>query len=61
MGRDLMIFLCSLMLVELVAENLHIARLKARSDEKDQKIVDLEAKLCDEVQEEGSEEKGADV
>ena len=31
MGRDLMIFLCSLMLVEIVAENLHIARLKARS------------------------------
>ena len=51
MGRDLMIFLCSLMLVEIVAENLHIARLKARSDEKDQKIVDLKAKLYDKAEE----------
>ena len=62
MGRDLMIFLCALMLVELVAENIHIARLKARADEKDQKVIDLKAKLYDkaEGEEMDLDEGGAD-
>lgn len=55
MGRDLMIFLCALMLVELVAENVHIARLKAKTDEKDQKILNLKAKLYDKAEDEESE------
>ena len=47
MGRDLMIFLCLLMIIELVAENIHIARMKARANENDQNIIDLKAKLYD--------------
>jgi hypothetical protein len=50
MGRDLMIFLCLLMLVELVAENFHIADLKSKRKELEQKITELKAKLYDKSQ-----------
>lgn len=50
MGRDLLIFLCALMLVEIIAENVHIARLKAKNDEQENSIIDLKAKLYDKSQ-----------
>lgn len=62
MGRDLLVFLCVLMMVELVAENVHIARLKARADERDQKITDLKAKLYDKAEgESGAVEEDEEV
>ena len=50
MGRDLMVFLCLLMLIELVAENFHIADLKSKNGALEQKITELKAKLYDKSQ-----------
>jgi uncharacterized protein YqgQ len=54
MGRDLMVFLCVLMLAEIVAENYHIATLKARRKEQDQLITELKAKLYDKAEDAAS-------
>ncbi|MFT4736611.1 MAG: hypothetical protein ACI8QD_000010 [Cyclobacteriaceae bacterium] len=50
MGRDLMVFLCLLMGVELIAENFHLANLRAKNGELEQKVIDLKAKLYDKSQ-----------
>lgn len=50
MGRDLMIFLCVLMLVEIVAENFQIADLKSKKTSLEQQVTELKAKLYDKSQ-----------
>lgn len=47
MGRDLMIFLCVLMIVEIVAENYQIQGQKGKIRSLEDKVMELKAKLYD--------------
>jgi uncharacterized protein YqgQ len=47
MVRDLMVFLCVLMMVELVLENIHLSSKKSKISDLEQEVLNLKAKLYD--------------
>jgi cell division protein FtsL len=47
MARNLLVFLCLLMVVELIAENIHLVRSRSRVKELENTIKDLKVKLYD--------------
>ncbi len=51
MGRNLLVFLCFLMFLELVIENLSLLSLRSKKKSQEKEIESLKAKLYDKIQE----------
>ena len=57
MGRNLLVFLCFLMLTELVIENISICKTSVRVKKLESEIINLKAKLYDRLQDEEDDEE----
>lgn len=60
MGRNLLVFLCALMITEFIIENMTVFSRRARLKKLENEIIGLKAKLFDQDHEADSEEEDAE-